>query len=86
VLVWPTYTDTSITVTLYSTRHVTAEQTDQTETDDGVCTRVRTERTRTYDDGRVEIDHVTARYRPAEGIDCSGEPSSPPPEPGVEVE
>ncbi|MFP3906409.1 MAG: VanW family protein, partial [Acidimicrobiales bacterium] len=64
VLIWPTYTDTSITVTLYSTRHVEVEQTGQTESASGACTLVRTERTRTYDDGRTEVDHVTARYRP----------------------
>ncbi len=77
VLIWPTYTDTSITVTLYSTRHVTVEQTDQTRSPQGVCTRVRTERTRTYHDGREVIDHVLALYRPEEGINCTGESSVP---------
>lgn len=77
VLIWPTYTDTSITVTLYSTKHVSAEQTGQSESPSGVCTLVRTERTRTWDDGRVEVDHVTARYRPREGVNCAGESTMP---------
>jgi vancomycin resistance protein YoaR len=77
VLIWPTYTDTSITVTLYSTKHVTAEQTGQSTSEQGVCTRVRTERTRTYDDGREVVDAVFAVYRPREGINCSGESTIP---------
>ena len=77
VLMWPEYTDTSITVTLYSTKYVNAEQTGQTETPQGTCTRVRTERTRTYLDGRVEVDSVGALYRRTEGEDCSGESSVP---------
>jgi vancomycin resistance protein YoaR len=72
VLLWPTVTADSITVSLYSTRYVTGEQTGQTEARESVsCTRVATERTRTYEDGRVEVDHVTARYRP-EGVACNG--------------
>jgi vancomycin resistance protein YoaR len=77
VLLWPTYTDTSITVTLYSTKHVTAEQTGQTTSPQGACTRVRTERTRTYDDGRQVVDSVGALYRPREGVNCSGESTIP---------
>ncbi|HAB57201.1 MAG TPA: hypothetical protein DCE75_04025, partial [Acidimicrobiaceae bacterium] len=78
VLVWPTTDETSITVTLYSTKWVEGEQTGQTERRQGVsCTRVTTERTRTYlDDGRTEIDTVFARYRP-EGVRCDGSPSDP---------
>ncbi len=72
VLLWPTVTADSITVSLYSTRYVTGEQTGQTEGREGAsCTRVETERTRTYEDGRVEVDYVTARYRP-EGVACNG--------------
>ena len=77
ILIWPEYTDTSITVTLYSTKYVNAEQTGQTEEPQGTCTRVRTERTRTYLDGRVEVDHVGALYRRQEGENCSGESSVP---------
>ncbi len=77
ILVWPAYTESSITVSLYSTRFVDSEQTGQTETPSGAaCTRVITERTRTYLDGRSEVDSVRALYRP-EGVSCSGEPSRP---------
>jgi hypothetical protein len=71
VLIWPTYTGTSITVTLYSTPWVTGEQTGQSRSPAGRCTRVTTERTRTFlSDGRREVDTVTALYQPAEGVLC----------------
>ena len=71
VVLWPTYTDTTITMTLWSTKWVSGEQTGQTESPAGSCTRVTTERTRTYlEDGRTEVDYVFATYRPGEGIDC----------------
>lgn len=70
VLIWPTYTDSSITVTLYSTRYATGEQTGQSRSSAGNCTRVTTERTRRYVDGRTEVDSVFATYRPGEGVDC----------------
>lgn len=74
VLVWPTYTDTSLTVTLYSTRVARGEQTAQTMTPVGPngCVRVKTERTRTYvSDGHTAKDAVFATYRPSEGVQCS---------------
>jgi vancomycin resistance protein YoaR len=71
VLIWPTNTDTSLTVTLYSTRFADAQQTGQSEAPSGACKRVTTERTRTYlDDGHQVVDKVVARYRPAEGVNC----------------
>jgi vancomycin resistance protein YoaR len=70
VLIWPTYTPSSITVTLYSTPWATGTPTGQTETKVGACTRVTTERTRTFQDGRTEKDRVLATYRPAEGVTC----------------
>lgn len=70
VLLWPTYDASSITMTLYSTRFATGEQTAQSESARGACTRVTTERTRTYVDGRQEVDEVYATYRPGEGVDC----------------
>jgi vancomycin resistance protein YoaR len=70
VLIWPTYTARSITVTLYSTKYVEAVQSGQTEAPRGNCTRVATERTRTYLDGRKKVDKVYATYRPAEGVAC----------------
>ncbi|MGH9284248.1 MAG: VanW family protein [Acidimicrobiales bacterium] len=70
VLIWPTYTRTTITLTLYSTKHVEAAQTEQARAPSGACTRVTTTRTRTYPDGRVATDQVFALYRPGEGINC----------------
>ncbi|MBW3555623.1 MAG: VanW family protein [Actinobacteria bacterium] len=71
VLIWPSYNETSITVTLYSTRFVDAQQTGQSEAPRGACKRVTTERTRTYlADGRREVDKVFATYRPKEGVNC----------------
>ena len=73
VLIWPTYTATTITVTLYSTHFVDGAQTGQVKEPRGQCTRVTTERTRTYvADGHTEVDHVFALYQPAEGVDCAG--------------
>lgn len=70
VLIWPTYTGTSITVHLYSTPHVTVTAGSLSERPQGNCTRVTQPRTRTYADGRVEQDSVFAVYRPAEGVNC----------------
>jgi hypothetical protein len=71
ILIWPTYTGTSLTVTLYSTPWVTGEQTGQTERPQGACTKVITERTRTWaSDGHTDVDTVFATYRPAEGVKC----------------
>ena len=73
VLIWPTSTATSVSVDLYSTKWVDVEQTGQSQRTIGVaCTRVTTERTRTFvDGGAEEIDTVFATYRP-EGIACDG--------------
>ncbi len=70
VLIWPTYTGTSLTVTLYSTRYATGQQTAQTTAPAGACTRVTTERTRTYADGHTAVDHVYATYAPGDGKTC----------------
>ena len=71
VLIWPTYTGTSITVSLYSSPWVSGEQTAQQRQSSGRCTRVVTERTRTYlVDGRREVDTVSATYQPGEGVLC----------------
>lgn len=71
VLVWTSYTDTSITVTLYSTKTVSGEQTGQTTSPRGECTSVVTERTRTYTDGRTAVDRFSALYAPKEGVKCT---------------
>lgn len=85
LLIWPTTTDRSVTVDLFSTKWVDVEQTGQTEGTVGVaCTRVTTERTRTFvDDDREEIDSVFATYRP-EGIACDGNPTQNPNEEQLE--
>ena len=70
VLIWPTYTETSITVTMYSTKYVSGEQTNQTTEKKGVCTAVTTERTRTYVDGRKTTDRFSGLYSPEEGVKC----------------
>ena len=115
VLIWPSYSGTSITVTLYSTHTVEGAQTGQTteeiettqvietptttvpatvpdpnpdpsaptteappatepppppEPKVYVCTRVVTERTRTYVDGRTSVDRFFALYAPQEGVIC----------------
>ncbi len=78
ILIWPTTTSNSITVDLYSTKWVDAEQTGQFESRVQVaCTRVTTERTRTFLDGTEDVDTVFAIYR-EEGIGCNGEPTDDP--------
>lgn len=70
VLIWPTYNDTSLTVTLYSTQNVYGQQTGQTSAKAGPCTKVTTTRTRTYADGNTAEDTIGSIYRPAEGVNC----------------
>jgi vancomycin resistance protein YoaR len=70
VLIWPTYTDTSVTVHLYSTHYVDVTVGEPTPSPAGNCTKYTVSRTRSYVDGRVEHDSVYARYRPAEGVNC----------------
>lgn len=71
VVIWPSYSGTTITITLYSTKYVTAEQTGLTEGPRGPCTRVVTERTRRYLDGTTKTDKTSALYRPEEGVQCN---------------
>jgi len=63
VLMWPTYTDTSITMHLYSTRFATGAQTGQSTGTNGSCTTVTTTRTRTFVDGHTENDQFSGYYR-----------------------
>lgn len=72
VLIWTSYTGTSITVSMYSTKNVEVEQVDQRVGSWRRCTYVETDRQRTYEDGQIVIDTFEALYRPAEGIDCNG--------------
>jgi vancomycin resistance protein YoaR len=86
VLIWTSYTPSSITVTLYSTKYAEGEQTGQTREEvpsrpprdsppdtpnAGPCTAVTTERTRRYvADGRTSVDRFSGLYAPAEGWTC----------------
>jgi vancomycin resistance protein YoaR len=70
VLIWTSYTDTSLTVTMYSSPYATAEQTGISESMSGACRVVSTTRTRTYPDGETETDTFRATYRPGEGQTC----------------
>ncbi len=72
VLIWPTYTPTSITVTLYSTQNVDVAELEQRVTRRNQCRHSEIDRQRTFSDGRVVIDTIVANYRPGDGLDCSG--------------
>jgi vancomycin resistance protein YoaR len=74
VLVWTSYTPSSITVSIYSTKNIEAEQVATRTSLRSQCTYVETDRQRTYSDGTVVIDTFWALYRPADGIDCNGNP------------
>lgn len=70
ILVWPTYTNTSVTVTLYSTQWATAEQTGTSSSRSGNCTVVTTTRTIHYPDGKTGTDKFQARYRDSGATRC----------------
>ena len=71
ILIWPTWTEDSITVTLYSSPWIIGEQTGQTTEPAGACTRVTTERTRTFlIDQTRKVDTFRALYQPEEGVRC----------------
>jgi len=60
VVVWPTYTDSSVTLQLWSTPFAHGEQTAQNPT--GGCGKVTTQRTRTFVDGHTDTQNYTANY------------------------
>jgi vancomycin resistance protein YoaR len=70
IMIWTSYTQSSLTVTLYSTPYGTAEQTASVDGTAGRCTTVTTTRTTTYPDGHQEQDKFTARYRPSGSTTC----------------
>jgi hypothetical protein len=72
VLIWTSYTPSSITVSMYSTKNIEVEQVATRTSSRNQCTYVETDRQRIYADGRTEIDTFWALYRPADGIDCNG--------------
>jgi vancomycin resistance protein YoaR len=71
MLIWTSYTDTSVTVTIYSTpwmQNVTASA--PVDTPVGPCTKATVTRTRQYPDGKTKSENYQATYRPAEGVKC----------------
>ena len=70
IMIWTSYTQTSLTVTLYSTPYATSEQTGIREAPAGNCTSVTTTRTRTFPDGHTVNDQFHARYRPSGATSC----------------
>jgi vancomycin resistance protein YoaR len=70
ILVWTSYTNTSVTVTLYSTQWATAEQTGSSSRRSGNCTIVTTTRTIHYPDGKTGTDQFQARYRDSGKTSC----------------
>lgn len=73
VLIWPTYTGTTLTVTLYSTKvYASVTMSNQTRRPQGTCTSVTSERTRVALDGKATVDRTSARYRAEEGLNCDG--------------
>lgn len=70
IMIWTSYTDTSLTITLYSTPHARAEQTGIRESTSGACDVVTTTRTITYPDGATASDEFRATYRPGAGLPC----------------
>jgi vancomycin resistance protein YoaR len=75
VLIWPTYTDTSITIDLYSTKNVDSIELDQNITLRGECKVSITRRQRTFSNGVVKVDQFRAEYLPKEGVNCDGTPT-----------
>lgn len=61
VMVWTSYTGTSVTVQMWSTPYVKGEQVAQSPTSG--CGRITTTRKRTWTDGRTETDRFYANYR-----------------------
>jgi vancomycin resistance protein YoaR len=70
IMIWTSYTQSSLTITLYSTSHARGEQTAISESPSGNCTVVTTTRTITYPDGTTKSDKFRATYRPGEGQRC----------------
>ena len=70
VMIWPTFTNTEIRVTMYSTKWVDVKANGQDTVANGSCTVYITKRQRTFLDGRVVNDVTRAQYRANEGQNC----------------
>ncbi|MEM7325057.1 MAG: VanW family protein, partial [Actinomycetota bacterium] len=77
ILVWNEYTDTSITVTFYSTKNREVEALPLLRSSDRQCRIDITPRVITFPDGTSAEDSVRAIYRPGEGLDCNGNSTTP---------
>jgi vancomycin resistance protein YoaR len=74
VLIWPTYTNNEIRVSLFSTKWVAEVKPNGQDTQsNGSCTVYITKRQRTFLDGRVVNDFTKAQYRANEGQNCGDE-------------
>lgn len=76
VMIWPTYTASSITITLYSTPWARSDVFGQRKANKQLCTDVFTTRLRKYPDGTEKKDVFKARYLPGEGVSCDGSPTA----------
>ncbi len=86
ILIWPTWTHTSVTVSLYSTRYAEVDVERQDFRMSEECEIIETTRIRIYPDSSEQFDKFVARYQPENGIGCDGEPTYPrPPDPPVDV-
>ena len=70
ILIDTSYTDTSVTVTLWSTQFAFGEQTGQSKGRSGRCATVTTERTIHFPFDKIRTDTFNARYRPAGSTTC----------------
>ncbi|MEO5679199.1 MAG: VanW family protein [Acidimicrobiales bacterium] len=77
VVIWPTYTNNELRVTLYSTKWVDVKTLGQDTTSNGSCTVYLAKRERTFLDGRVVNDLTKAQYRAAEGQNCGADQPTP---------
>lgn len=77
VMIWPTYTDTELRVSLYSTKWVDVQATGQDTQPNGSCTVYIAKRQLTFLDGKVVNDYTKAQYRAAEGQNCGDEQPQP---------
>jgi hypothetical protein len=77
ILLWNSYTPTSITVTMYSTKHLDVVDLPLRRSSDRQCRIDITPRLITFPDGTTVEDTVFAVYRPGEGLDCNGDSTQP---------
>lgn len=80
LLIWTSHTSESITVEIYGTKYADVSESGAWTEPVGACTKAITERTRLFPDKDAIVDTVFALYQPQEGLNCSGLPTTPPPE------